>query len=419
MPRGESLRDKLGVTHALLLQGPAGPFFARFAQELRLDGVETTKVNFHAGDVLYYRGSDAIPFREPFTAWPAWVEELMISRGIDALFVFGDMRPLHRVAIEIAERRGIRVWCFEEGYLRPDWVTLEEHGVNGNSHLPRDPEFYRSLDLPDPPEPIDPGPRYSLLAWHSAINALAFTLLNEGFPHYRHHRELNAWHHTFIHVRSYFRKEIFLRREAHLMPLFEGELSQRYFFVPLQVFCDFQLSHSRYENVAEFVREVVSVFAEHASDEDAIVLKHHPMDRAYQEYGDFMRELSREHGLEGRLYYCHDLHLPTLLKHAKGTITINSTVGLQSIHHGTPVIAMGDAIYDMEGLTHQGSLESFLRARQRPDQDLYYALRRYLLWVNQCNGSFYKPIEAYGTPTGIRWFPGLPAEAREKLAAAE
>lgn len=409
------LRARLGVSHALLLQGPAGPFFARFAEELRREGVETTKVNFHAGDALFYPGPDAIPFRRPFGEWAGWVEELMEARGVDGLFVFGDCRPMHRAAIEVAERRGARVWCFEEGYLRPDWITLEEHGVNGNSRLPRDPSFYRRLDLPEPEPPLVVGPRYTQLAFYSALNALAFTLANQGFPHYEHHRNLNAWHHTFIHCRSAVRKEVFLRREAHLMPRFEGELSGRYFFVPLQVFCDFQLSHSPYENVPEFVREVVATFAAEAPPDEHIVFKHHPMDRAYQEYGDFFDALAKEHGLEGRLHYCHDLHLPTLLQHAKGTITINSTVGLQSIFHGTAVKTMGTAIYDMPGLTHQGSLESFLDAREPPDRGLYDAFARYLRFANQCNGSFYKPLEELGTPTGIRWFPGVP-EAAAKAA---
>ncbi|WP_250313331.1 capsular polysaccharide export protein, LipB/KpsS family, partial [Escherichia coli] len=34
---------------------------------------------------------------------------------------------------------------FEEGYLRPQFITVEEGGVNAYSSLPRDPDFYRKL----------------------------------------------------------------------------------------------------------------------------------------------------------------------------------------------------------------------------------------------------------------------------------
>ena len=404
---------ELGITHALLLQGPAGPFFARFAEELRQNGIETTKVNFHAGDAHYYRGPDAVAFKEPMDRWPAFLERLMDERGIDGVFVFGDCRPMHREAIRVAEARGAKAYAFEEGYLRPDWITLEEHGVNGNSRLPRDPEFYRSLSLPPTAEPLRTGPRYAQLAWYSTVNALAFTLRRAEFPHYRHHRILNAWYHTFVHCRSVVRKEVFLRREAHILPQLAGPWSGRYFFVPLQVHCDFQLVHSPYENVLEFVREVIASFAAHASQDHALVFKHHPMDRAYREYGDIFEELARGHGLEDRLFYCHDLDLGTILEHAIGTVTINSTVGLTSIARGTPVKTAGTAIYDMEGLTSQGSLESFWHEQPEIDRHLYEQLTRYLAQTSQANGSFYKPLAEILTPTGLRWFPQPSASVAE------
>src|SRR5690606_5135315 len=112
-----------------------------------------------------------------------------------------------------------------------------------------------------------------------------------------------------------------------------------------------------------------------------------------------------EHGLEGRVLYVHDLHLPTLLKHARGCITINSTTALQSLHHGTPVKALGTAVYDMPGLTHQGSLAEFLREPGTFDRTLLERFRRWLLWNNQANGSFYKRLPGARRGTGIRW-PG-------------
>ncbi len=398
----------LGVSRVLFLQGPAGPFMRRLAAELRAEGIEVTKVNFHAGDQLFYSGPDALAYRGTRAEWPAFVRELMRTRGIDGLFVFGDSRPLHVAAIREGRALGVRVYALEEGYLRPNWFTLEEHGVNGNSHMSRDPEFYRALDLPEVEPPAEVGQRWQLLSWYSTLNALAYTLLNAGFPNYEHHRNLNAWYHTFVHVRSVIRKEVFLSRERHLTDLFAGELSGRFYLVPLQVHCDYQLLHSPYDDMLDFVREVAAEFREHAAPDHAIVFKHHPMDRAYREYGEFFEALAREHDLEGRLYYVHDLHLPTLLRAARGTITINSTVGIQSMEYGTPVLNLGTAVYDMPGLTFGGALPEFLREPGSVDDDLYQAFVRYLLHVNQVNGSFYKCLPQYDGPTGSRWFPTGP-----------
>lgn len=395
----------LGVTHALLLQGPAGPFMRRFAEELEDHGIRATKVNFHAGDVYFFPGPKAVSYRGTFDEWPAFVEQLMEDLGADGVFVFGDMRPLHRMAIDVAKKRGAKVWVFEEGYLRPEWITLEEHGVNGNSRMTRDPDFYRALELPEPAPPLPIGARFHLMSWYSTFNALAFTHLNEGFPGYRHHLDLNAWHNTYYWVRNVARKRILEARETDVMPRLTGELSKRFVFVPLQVHNDYQLKHSPYASLLDFVREIAERFAKSAPPSDAIVFKHHPMDRAYIDYTDYFKELARALDLRDRLIYCHDQHLPTVLKHAKSCITINSTVGMQSIFHGTPVKTMGTAIYDMPGLTFQGTVEDLFAEQPPPDTALYQRFARYLLHTNQANGSFYKRVLPVDRGTGIRWFP--------------
>ena len=56
---------------------------------------------------------------------------MMDRKGVTDLLVFGDWRLHHRQAVHIARLRGIRVWAFDEGYIRPDWIIMEEGGVNG------------------------------------------------------------------------------------------------------------------------------------------------------------------------------------------------------------------------------------------------------------------------------------------------
>jgi capsular polysaccharide export protein len=42
---------------------------------------------------------------------------------------------LHAKAVKQAKSAGLRVHVFEEGYLRPYWVTYESDGSNGHSQL--------------------------------------------------------------------------------------------------------------------------------------------------------------------------------------------------------------------------------------------------------------------------------------------
>ena len=55
--------------------------------------------------------------------------------GVTDIILYGDARPEHAQAIEIAKPRGILCHCLEEGYLRPYRVTYERWGNNGNSRL--------------------------------------------------------------------------------------------------------------------------------------------------------------------------------------------------------------------------------------------------------------------------------------------
>ena len=273
----------------------------------------------------------------------------------------------------------MKVWVFEEGYLRPDWITYERDGVNGHSRMSRDPEVYRAAyrAAGSPPEPpaLPVGDTFREGAWYSTLNALAYTFANQGFPHYEHHRNLNALYHAQSWVLGAARKQYFAWREEGVLEDIVRRFDGRYFFVPLQVHCDFQIQHSPYDDITDFIHEVVASFAKLAPQDHALVLKHHPMDRPFRDYSELFDSLRREHGLEGRLFYIHDLHLPTLLKHARGCVTINSTVGLSAIHHRTPTKVMGNAVYDMRGLTHQGSLESMWQAPEPVDIETYHAFR--------------------------------------------
>jgi len=49
------------------------------------------------------------------------------------IVLYGDTRPIHAQAVEIANKLGLSVHVFEEGYMRPYWVTYERGGTNGNS----------------------------------------------------------------------------------------------------------------------------------------------------------------------------------------------------------------------------------------------------------------------------------------------
>jgi capsular polysaccharide export protein len=388
----------------LLLQGPVGPFFQRLASDLRNAGAKVFKVNFNGGDWLFYR-RNAVAFREGPESWAGFFEELIQRWDIDCIMLFGDCRTYHAIASDIARRHGLEVGVFEEGYFRPNYITLEREGVNGYSPLPTNPIHY----LNRVPEKAVRTDEVGNAFWHAMAWAcmyyIAAHLCRPFFPHYCHHRSLTVLE-GFVWMRSAWRKVFYKAVERKIQARLAGRLSKKFFLIPLQVHNDAQIRvHSGFFSIEAFIRYAVSSFSRHAADGTVLVIKHHPMDRGYTDYSALIHGLRQEFGLGDRLVYIHDQHLPTLLQHARGVVLINSTVGLSALYHGAPLKACGSAIYDMKGLTYQGDLDGFWRHTKsyKVDRKLFQRFRSAVIEKTQINGSFYKRLPIVGCFTGMRW----------------
>jgi len=366
-------------------------------------------------DRFFYRRDQAMDYSGNLREWESYLDRLIVNKEIGRVYLFGDCRSYHRVAKRVAKRRGIRLFVFEEGYIRPNYITLEENGVNGHSPL-----MGKSVDLGDTTDAEEditasfekdlPKKTFFRSAICSILYYWACRLQHRRFPKYQHHRSLKVVAEGARWIRSGFRKLRYQRAERDVLEQIVTEFSDNYFVVPLQVHCDMQVVvHSKYNSIEHFIGDVLTSFSRHAAPNKAIVFKHHPMDRAYTNYSLLFENLVGELGLQGRVFYVHDVCLPSLLKSAEGTVLINSTVGMSSLFHGTPVKTLGKAIYDIPGLTTQRSLESFWRRPGSVDRGLFVAFRQYLINRNQINGSFIVRL-AKLSGAGLLWSDTLSDE---------
>ncbi len=392
-------------TNILLLQGPMGPFSKRFAEELEQKGAKVVKVNFNAGDWVFFPKGKS--YKGTYREWIGYIDDLVLKEKIDKVFLFGDERLYHKLAInKVFKPRNIEVHVFEEGYLRPSFITLEKDGVNGNSKIPKVPDFYQNIALSSENSGLDKPTvkrQFFKSMLFSVIYGLAKSIGSPVYRKYQHHRCLSPIKQGLLWLWGWsFKKPFYYFTEKKQHQQIKKHFAKKYFFVPLQVHNDFQISHSPYRDVKEFIEEIIISFAQNAPNETALVFKHHPMDRPYRNYKKFLQRLEKEHQLQGRVFYLHDQHLPTLLQYARGTIVINSTVGLSSLYHGVPVLVKGTAVYDIPGLTCQLSLNDFWHKQGVVDATLYENYRLYLLHNNQGQGSFYQKAHN-NSPTGIYW----------------
>lgn len=380
-------------TNILFLQGPIGPFFKQLDLNFRKKGANTFKITLNASDWFFSNYDNTYPFKGSQDEWTSFVRTFLEDKKIDKIFLSGDCRFYQRTMISVGKSLGIDIFVFEEGYVRPDFITMECYGVNDFSHISKDANFYKALD--DSYLVSDKILPAKQKYWRMAFSAIAYYSISHAcslcYPKYIHHREPSAIKEFLWWWRNVYRKVKYKMTERGITDTLREELSKKYYFVPLQTYNDFQLiEHSNYTSIEAFIEEVIDSFGRHAPKETLLIFKHHPADRGRKDYKDFIEKLARELAIFERVIIIYDLHLPTCLKNALGTVTINSTVGLSSLYHKIPTITLGRAIYDLEGLTSQHvSLDDFWEDLHVPDTILFKKFRNYLIRNTQLNGSFY------------------------------
>ena len=365
----------------LLLQGLMGPLFRKVAQALRRDGYGVYKVNFNGGDRLFWRLPNGIDYRGTPEDWPRVFQAILADRAITDVVLFGDCRPMHIAAIAMCRDLHIPVHVFEEGYIRPDWVTLELGGVNGHSALPRDPAWYRAEAATLPPAPLhSPVPSsFRRRAVEGVLYNLADVFTRWHYPFWQNHRPFHPVLEGIGWMRRLMRRKEANERARKVLAAL-AEQPEPYMVFPLQLDSDAQIRfHSSFAGVADALLMVISSFAQHAPKNMRLVVKEHPLDNGVRDWRDETAMLAALHGVADRVYYLETGDIVPVAQRSKGMVTINSTSGTLAVALDIPVIALGQAVYDIEGITFQGRLEDFWRSPGKPDAETFAAFRRVLI----------------------------------------
>jgi len=137
------------------------------------------------------------------------------------------------------------------------------------------------------------------------------------------------------------------------------------------------------------IEHVLTSFAGHAPPAARLVVKLHPLDSGLMDWAAQTRHLAVELGIAERIVILDGGDLEKLMARRPAVVTVNSTVGALALARGLPVSALGKAIYDIAGLTHQGELDDFWSAPTPPDAALFDAFRRVLAARCLIPGSFF------------------------------
>jgi capsular polysaccharide export protein len=373
----------------LFLQGPISDFFDRLGRTLVSRGHRVHRVNLHGGDRLFWHLA-AANFRGRFDDWRAFIGDMLDRHAVTDLVLHGDRRPYHIVAAEEARARGIAVIATDLGYLRPDWITLERDGMSTYSRFPSDPEAIREL-APQFPLP-DLAPRYHTPFWLISILDILYNLgLVFGrplYPHYRYHGISHPFAEYFGWVCSRARRLLTTWAAARHRDQLRAAPGS-YFVFPLQLPTDFQIrAHSPFADAREAMREVIASFARSGSQRRLVIVVH-PLDNGLIDWCGLAAGLARQFGVGDRVVAFQGGVPGEILCHAAGVVTINSTIGTTALGAGVPVKVLGNAVFDIPGLTAQQPLDSFWHEPAAPDPQLTVDFLRALTGATQVKGGYY------------------------------
>jgi capsular polysaccharide export protein len=377
----------------LFLQGPHGPWFHRLGGLLRAAGAEVWRVGFNFGDRVFWPGPGYIAFDAPQDAWPATCARLFEEHAITDLVLYGDTRPIHAQAVAEAVAQGITVHVFEEGYLRPYWVSYERGGSNGHSRLMTlgVPEMQAALsrvDLDLPDTPATWGDMRQHMFWGALYHGFV-ALGGLGYRNFRPHRALTVGQEFMLYLKRFLMMPFHrLERRLATARIRNGGFPYHLAILQLEHDASFR-AHSPFASMTDFLALVIDAFAKGAPRHHHLVFKAHPLEDGRVPLKPEIRRLAALHGLEGRLHFVRGGKLAQLLNDARSAVTVNSTAGQQALWRGLPLRSFGAAVYDKPEFVSSQPLDAFFAGADRPDTRAYRDYRHFLLETSQVVGGFY------------------------------
>ncbi|MEM8776820.1 MAG: capsule biosynthesis protein CapA [Pseudomonadota bacterium] len=378
----------------LFLQGPHGPFFAKLGQSLRVAGASVWRVGFNAGDALFWPDKNSyLPFAEPQEQWRARFAELVEEKKATDVVLYGDTRPIHAQAVAEARDRGLRIHVFEEGYLRPYWVTYERDGSNGNSRLMQlsVDEMRHLLERSDSDAALPPASwgdmRHHI--FYGAIYHWFVMVLNHKYHSFKPHRALSVGQEFNLYIKRLLLMPWHsIERRVASWRIRYGGFAYHLVLLQLEHDASFQM-HSPFDTMSQFLEAVVAGFAIGAPRHHHLVFKAHPLEDGRASIDANLKKMAKEYGLQKRLHFVRGGKLARLLDEARSAVTVNSTAAQQVLWRGIPLKTFGEAVYAKPEFVSTKPLRDFFASAERPDRKAYRDYRRYLLETSQIAGGYY------------------------------
>lgn len=378
----------------LFLQGHPTFFCVRLGDALKAEGHNVRKIRLSGQDMLFWPRRGADSYRGGFARWRVWLTDYVKRHGITDIIYYADRHPYHVEALVVARSLGVRAWAVEFGYLRPDWLTLEPEAMGAFSRFPKNPKVIRKLGIAAGPLTND---EHESTYGHSFLEEALFdiarnvthTIFMPFYPFYKSDAPFSMVEDYYYWIINLLTTDNAEARASQIQAECEEDGAD-FNLLAMQLAHDYQIRAStHYGHLIDMVEEVFASFAANAPRSRKLIIKQHPLDNGYQNWPRRIGALKEKYNLGRQVRMIRGGDLGVLIRNSKGVVLANSTVGLHAARAGVPTVTLGEAVYDIAGITHQGGLDSFWTKPEPVDAKLERQLVRAMAAEIQVRGSFY------------------------------
>lgn len=377
----------------LFLQGPNGSFFSSLASELRGLGHECRRVNLCPADWLFWRGRYSDNFRDRSQNWRAYIRQYLLAHQVTDIILNGGQRSYHKIAGEEARKQRVQIYATDFGYLRTDWIAFEKNGMSGDSLLTRDPEEVRALacEIPHCNFSKKYVQQFRHMAAAEVMGNAADILFGWMFPGYQNHHFYHPLQTGYGTIRRKVAARFF---RSHANTLIQRRLEESdmcpLFLFPMQLESDSQIRfYSPFSNMLEPLELIIHSFAKYAPASAKLLIKVHPLDPGVVGWRRTVKRIAAAAGMTNRVDYIDVGLLDEIIRACRGVVTVNSTVGIIGLRFQKNVKVLGQAIYDIPGITFQGKLDDFWHTSNFLDLELRESYLKVLAGCLHVRGSYY------------------------------
>jgi capsular polysaccharide export protein len=264
------------------------------------------------------------------------LESFINQKGITLILIHNDLRWYHAIAIDICKKNNIPYLVTEQGLIRPYTTVIDNKGVNANANI----NLFDKNDLIK--SDFTPKSKHdsyiSMFFFAIFISIFSIDRLNEN-------KSILRYMHNNYSLRKYSIRLLnkFKIGKKNQEPYNDNYPKKSLLFL-MQLETDSQiLVHSEFNNNQEIIKKLEKCAL---ALNKILVIKKHPLD-------------FNHYNVSNNTFWVGGA-VQSLAKKSEIVITVNSSAALDVIKTSTPLILLGDSIYNRQGVAVRTDFENLI-----------------------------------------------------------